>query len=288
MEIIKFQAGQVLAHIRHDLREIPSSKTYKNESIDPALTHLNYSLIDRGKNAEEVNAYRLKLEKEIFKFNRKNLVHAVEVAIQCPSDCPEDQKEAFFQESFNFICSTLPMGEKCVFVAQVHRDEKYYTPSGEMISKDHLHIMYVPAVPDTKHENFEYKMCADQLTRKASLNELHPALQRHLNHMNINATVIKKKKSDGKTISLSVKQLKALTKNTGITLNKSITIDELAHILVENVQLKEKNKMLEQEIEQINSQNDKQFNWDHTDNVWDFDNASSNSKIQEWESEKEW
>lgn len=288
MEIIKFQSGQVLAHIRHDLREIPSNKTYKNESIDSTLTHLNYSLINRGKNAEEVNAYRLKLEKEIFKFNRKNLVHAVEVAIQCPADCPEDQKEAFFQESFNFICSTLPMGEKCVFVAQVHRDEKYYTPSGEMISKDHLHIMYVPAVPDTKHENFEYKMCADQLTRKSSLNELHPALQRHLNHKNINATVIKKKKSDGKTISLSVKQLKALTKNTGITLNKSITIDELAHILVENVQLKEKNKVLEQEIEQINSQNDKQFNWDHTDNVWDFDNASANSEIQEWESEKEW
>lgn len=288
MEIIKFQSGQVLAHIRHDLREIPSNKTYKNESIDSTLTHLNYSLINRGKNAEEVNAYRLKLEKEIFKFNRKNLVHAVEVAIQCPADCPEAQKEAFFQESFNFICSTLPMGEKCVFVAQVHRDEKYYTPSGEMISKDHLHIMYVPAVPDTKHENFEYKMCADQLTRKASLNELHPALQRHLNHMNINATVIKKKKSDGKTISLSVKQLKALTKNTGITLNKSITIDELAHILVENVQLKEKNKALEQEIEQINRQSDKQFNWDHTDNVWDFDNASTNSEIQEWESEKEW
>lgn len=233
-EITKFGASEVAFHIKHDLREIPEGKDYGNESIIPEKSKDNYSLLDRCQTAAEANKYRKEIEKECFSYNRKNLVHAVEVVVQCPADCPPEQKEAFFRESYNYICSTLPIGERCVFVAEVHVDEKHYSPAGEMISKDHLHVMYVPGVPDTKHDGFDYKLCADELTKRAKLREFHPGLQAHLDSQGIKATVYSKKEGDGKTIGLSVKQLKEITEKTGLKIDKSITVDQLAEILKVN------------------------------------------------------
>ena len=233
-EITKFGASEVAFHIKHDLREIPEGKDYGNESIIPEKSKDNYSLLDRFQTAAEADKYRKQIEKECFSYNRKNLVHAVEVVVQCPADCPPEQKEAFFRESYNYICSTLPMGERCVFVAEVHVDEKHYSPTGEMISKDHLHVMYVPGVPDTKHDGFDYKLCADELTKRAKLREFHPGLQSYLDSHGIKATVYSKKEGDGKTIGLSVKQLKEITEKTGLKIDKSITVDQLAEILKVN------------------------------------------------------
>ena len=235
-ELTKFGASEVAYHIKHDLRELPDGKNYSNEAIDPSLSGENYSLLDdRCQTASEANKYRKEIEKEVFKYNRKNLVHAVEIAVQCPSDCPAEQKEAFFLETYKYICSTLPMGERCVFVAQVHADERHYSPSGEMISKDHLHVMYVPAVKDSKHDGYEYRLCADQLTKRARLKEFHPSLQKHLDDAGIHATVFRKKEGDGESIGLSVSQLKELTKKTGVALDHSLTIDELSNIINTNV-----------------------------------------------------
>lgn len=235
-------------HIRHDLRQLPNGKVCSNKAIDTNLTNQNYSLVNRGKNFSEVNNYRKNIEEEIFKYNRKNLVHAVEVVIQCPDDCPEEQKEDFFKESYNYICSKLPMGERCVFVAEVHKDEKHYAPDGTMISKDHLHIMYVPAVKDNKHEGYEYKLCADALTKKSQLRKMHPELQAYLKSKGINATV--HRKSDGKRISLTVEQLKEITATTGIKLDRSITINEFEKMVTANRELEHlKNKVIDLENE---------------------------------------
>ena len=247
-EITKFGASEVAFHIKHDLREIPAGKDYGNESIIAEKSKDNYSLLDRCKTAAEANKYRKQIEKECFSYNRKNLVHAVEVVVQCPADCPPEQKKAFFRESYNYICSNLPMGEKCVFVAEVHVDEKHYSPSGEMISKDHLHVMYVPAVPDKKHEGFDFKLCADELTKRAKLREFHPGLQAHLDSQGINATVYSKKDSDGKTIGLSVKQLKEITEKTGLKIDKSITVNQLAEILSTNHDITIHDKQLKTQL----------------------------------------
>ena len=250
MELIKYQASKVLYYIRHNMRQLPPGKQHGNESIDPSLSCNNYSLIDRGSTFHKVNQYRKKLEKETFKYNRKNLVHAIEVIIQCPADCPSEQKEDFFKESYNYICSTLPIGEKCVFLATVHKDEKHYAPDGTLISKDHLHIMYVPAIPDKKHEGYEYRLCADQLTKKADLHRMHAGLQNHLDKAGIKATAYHKKTSGGKTIGLSVAALKELTKRTGIKLDHSLTLEELASIISANIVQGKKLEVLQNELQQ--------------------------------------
>ena len=255
-ELTKFKSAETAPHIRHDLRELPPGKSYGNEAIDPSLSGCNYSLLEgRCQSFREANAYRKDLEKEIFHYKRKDLVHAVEIVVQCPADCPEAQKEAFFRETYSYICSTLPMGERCVFVAQVHVDEKHYSPTGEMISKDHMHVMYVPAVKDSKHDGYEYKLCADALTKKARLKEFHPGLQDHLDKAGIDATVYRKKTGGGKAVSLSVDQLKELTEKTGITIDHSLTVDELSSIIKSNIhkdwQLTELKIELEETKEQL-------------------------------------
>lgn len=236
-EIIKWNASQVLPIIRHNMRHLEDGNSGGNDAIQPELTSKNYSLINRGKTCKEINQYRKNIEKECFKYNRKNLVHAVEVVVQCPSDCPPEKKEEFFRESFEHICEGLPMGKKCVFVAEVHTDEKVFAPDGTLISKDHLHVMYVPAVPDLKHDTFQYKLCADELTKKATLREFHPALQKRLDEKGIHATVYSKKNDGGKTIGLSVKQLKEITEKSGVTIDHSLTVDELSKIISQNVEL---------------------------------------------------
>jgi len=242
----KWKSQQVLPIIRHNLRRLEDGSNKSNKDIKPELTAQNYALINRGTTCKEVNQYRKSIAKECFKYNRKNLVHAVEIVVQCPADCPPEQHTLFFQECFEHICSTLPMGKKCVFVAEVHQDEKYFTPNGTMISKDHLHIMFVPAVLDNKHDNFQYRLCADALTKRGDMHKFHPTLQAHLHKKGIQATVYRKKEGDGKSISLSVKQLKEITEKTGIVLNASITADKLAKMLVSTITLNKLKQVLEQ------------------------------------------
>lgn len=98
MELKKYHANQVLHIIRHNMRALP---TYGNSSIVPELVGKNEELISRGKTPEEVNEYRKNLEKEIFKYNRKNLVHAVSVVIQCPDDCPAEEEENFSRSAIS-------------------------------------------------------------------------------------------------------------------------------------------------------------------------------------------
>lgn len=245
MELIKYGKTEILAHIKHDLRQLPEGKSYGNESVDLNLSNQNYSLLDRGKTAKEVNQYRKDFESKIFKYNRKNLVHAVELVIQCPNDCPPEQHEAFFQTAFDWYCNNyLPAGKDCVFVAEIHRDEHKWveTPEGlKDISKEHLHLAYVPAIPaGEKHPNFEYRLNADVLTKKAILREMHPSLQTALDEAGIKATVFQKKSGDGKAVTLTVKQLKEITNKTGVVIDHTLTVDELANILSKNVELSKK------------------------------------------------
>lgn len=262
-EITKWQSSQVYSILRHNMRNCIDGHAASNKSIVSKLTPENYSLIDRGNTCKEINKYRKDLEKECFKYNRKNIVHALEMVIQCPADCPAEQQEDFFRESFNYVCSTLPMGEKCVFVATVHRDERYYSPDGELLSKNHLHIMYVPAIKDVKHEGYKYKLCADALTKRAKLKALHPGLQAHLDSKGIHATVYQKKETDGKAIGLTAKQLKQLTEATGVSFTKSLTLNDLADIVKENQSLKKEVATLRSELKnQKTKKSSYKFGWE--------------------------
>lgn len=245
MASIEKHAGDTMYYIRHNCRELPAGKYHGNEQIDRSRSSENYSLIDRGQTAEEINNYRHEIENDIFKYNRKDLVHSIEVCMTLPRDCPPEQERAFFNESYKYLCSTLPMGERCVFQAQVHKDEG---------GQPHLHVMYVPAVPDQKHEGYDYRLCADALTKRGALKTFHPNYQKWLDDAGIKATV-SSGITGGKNISVS--ELKSLTKEYNITLddikNFSQTREINQNLIKENEILKEKVSSLEKTIEELRS-----------------------------------
>ena len=236
-EIKKFTSG-IGNRIGHNKREIPPGKSYQNKDIKPELSKYNISIFSRGTKAE-TEKYRKQLEKTIFKYNRKNLIHACEFVIQLPYDCPKEQQHDFSKECLNFLKEKyLPAGEKCILSADVHRDEWKMAKDGTRISKDHMHVMFVPLVKDTKHPEYDFKLCADQLTKRAVFKSLHQNLQRYLDGKGIQATVVSKNPGDGKNIGLSVKQMKEITNKTGIVIDKPITVEEFAKILQENRDIK--------------------------------------------------
>ena len=185
-----------------------------------------------------MNKYRKQIEKEVFQYNRKNLIHSVEVVVTLPTDCPPEQEEAFFSESYKYIVSTLPMGERCVFLAEVHKDEGRIEKDGKTVveAPPHMHLMYVPAVSDEKHDGYKYKLCADQLTKRAKLKEFHPNYQKWLDDAGIKATV-NSGVTGGKNVSVSA--LKALTKETGLTLSEVKQLQQKVKLLEDKLKATE-------------------------------------------------
>lgn len=209
--IEKYSTG-IVGVIKHNIREFKDGVCRTNSDVNPSKSKENYSIIRRGETAKEIEQYRKKIEEECFHYNRKNIVHANEIVITLPKNCPADQEKLFFQESYNYVCSTLPMHDKCIFLAEVHVDEN-------SVGMPHMHIMYVPAVKnDTgKHSDFDYRLCSDQLTKRPVLLKWHDNYQTWLNKAGVSATV-KNGATSGRGIS--VKAMKEITQETGLTLQQ--------------------------------------------------------------------
>ena len=103
----------------------------------------------------------------------------------------------------------------------------------------HLHVMYVPAVPDTKHDGFDYKLNSDLLTRRNILLTWHSSYQSWLDNAGISATVASGVTS-GKGIS--VKAMKEVTKATGLS------YEQIQTLKIENERLHEELKNKEHEL----------------------------------------
>ena len=231
--IEKYTTG-IVGVVKHNIREYKTDYCPTNEELDFSKSNENYSLIRRGDTAKEIERYRKSIEKEIFSYNRKNLVHAVEVVTTLPADCPKEQEKDFFNETLNYISSTLPMGERCIFLAEVHADEGKITKNGQFMyeGQKHLHVMYVPAAYDTKHEGYEYRLCADELTKRPILKNWHKNYQKWIDDAGIHATV-----SSGVTTAsgISVKALKELTKATGYTFDQIMDLSKTNEYLQSKV-----------------------------------------------------
>lgn len=222
--IKKYHAG-ILGVIKHNIREFRNGTCPINMEVDPERTKENYSIIRRGNTAKQIDRYRRQVENECFHYNRKNIVRANEVVCTLPTDCPPDQEKAFFEESFRYICSTLPMGEKCVFLAEVHCDEGRVLKDGAAVVQGakHLHVMYVPAVPDAKHEAYQFKLCSDALTKRPILKKWHANYQKWMDDAGVHAIV-----ASGVTSGrgISVKSLKEISKETGLSLDQIKSLEK--------------------------------------------------------------
>lgn len=236
--IEKYSTG-IVGVIKHNIREFQDGKCPTNMEVDPLKKSENYSLIRRGETAKEIEKYRKKVMQEVFHYKRKNIVLCNEVVCTLPTDCPPEQEKLFFEESYKYICSTLPMGEKSVILAEVHCDEGKVLKDGVTVAEGakHLHVMYIPAVPDHKHEGYNFRLCSDELTKRAVLKQWHPNYQKWLDDAGVKATVASGVTS-GKGIS--VKSLKEISKETGLSLEQIKSLEKENQQLYQKLQEREK------------------------------------------------
>ena len=234
----KYSTG-IVGEIKHNIREFKDGICPTNENINPEKISDNSYIIRRGETAAEIEKYRKEVMKEVFHYKRKNIVYCNEIVCTLPKDCTPEQEELFFQESYNYICSTLPMGERCIFLAEIHRDEGKILKDGVTVvqGQAHMHVMYIPAVPDTKHSGYDFRLCSDELTRRSIMLQWHKKYQAWMDAAGVNATVASGVTS-GKGIS--VKSLKEITKQTGLSLDQIKGLEKENQKLQEQLQQKEK------------------------------------------------
>lgn len=255
--IEKYSKG-IVGLIKHNLREFKDGTCPTNAEVDPTQKNANYSLIRRGNTAKEIELYRKQVMQEIFHYNRKNIVLCNEVVCTLPADCSPEQENMFFKETYNYICSTLPMGEKSIILAEVHKDEGVIIQDGKILVQGlpHLHVMYIPAVPaGNKHPDFQFRLCSDELTKRPVLKQWHPNYQKWLDNAGVKATV-----SSGVTSGkgISVKALKEITKETGLSLDQIKNLDR------ENQILRQKISEYEHELQETHSKIHEYEKWKNT------------------------
>jgi hypothetical protein len=317
LDFNKYQLKDIAKILRHNLRRFSDGRGKSNEDIVPELTPQNYSLVNRGHSVADAKKYFNQLEEEIFHYNRSNVIHAIEWIVTMSKDCPAEEEQHFFETAYHYFTDSLPLGERCVICAEVHKDERFTNKAtGEIVSKPaHMHFMYVPAVKISEKEKIrlkerevnrqlkeevkrqittpllrrslkktgmtqdevdqavadltadirnkiaaetripDYKLCADALTKRHQLLKVHPGLQSALDKAGIKATIYTPKKPGTSYIHLSGKQLKQITKATGIVVNHSLTAEELSKI-INSVSVKEEQLLQkENELQKVLSDN---------------------------------
>lgn len=107
MDFNKYQKGDTVKVLKHNLRRFSDGKSASNKDIIPELTYQNYSIIDRGNSVKEVKEYFDQLEKNIFHYDRKDVVHSVEWIVTMPKDCPTEDERHFFETAHHFFADLL-------------------------------------------------------------------------------------------------------------------------------------------------------------------------------------
>ena len=159
----KFTHTAVRNQLRHIYREIQNNA---NEDIDQSRTEQNYSLIQRDISDYD---YYLKRKSELYCYNRSDTKTCAGWVISAPKNLDQSQQKEFFQCVHNFLVEKY--SEENVISSVCHLDEE--TP--------HLHFLFMGVVQDTKHAEFEEKLCMSAILTRSSLRNFHPELQSYLN-----------------------------------------------------------------------------------------------------------
>ena len=104
--------------------------------------------------------------------------------------------------------------------------------------------------------DYEYKLCADALTKISDLLKVHPGLQKTLDDTGIKATVWHGN-TGANYIHLSGKQLKEITKLCGKTITHSMTVEELSELISSNIKLEKQVSVLRDDLKLKDAQIEK-------------------------------
>ena len=233
----------------------------KDDDVVNPITRENYftnrSLIQKL----EYKHYKAR-KSEVFCYNRSDINTLINFVITCPSQLTsENDIDKFFDSTVSFLSQRY--GSSNLISAVRHFDENE-------IGREHLHISLIPICPIDKEEllskrnhvkameNYDEKISANDVITRHDIKTLHRDFQKYIDSTGLKCSLVTKPEGSGKSINLSVEQLKEITSKTGITIDKPITIEEFANMLsinreikIVDAKLKEKIKKLEKENSQL-------------------------------------
>ena len=274
--IEKFTESMTYSMLRHNARECIS---YANKDIDKSRTKLNYKLPGNHDGLSDIEYFK-KVCDESYIYGRgtdreKDAIKSFGLTITLPKDIEGSfEKEKLF---FNGVHQFLQERYGTVICSFIHKDEAGSLPHLQSIiiptmKLDHDLVRYKTI--KTKHaiktesgqylfekkfkldENgnkipvknyakmtdlYDKKISAKDVVNQIELKHLHGDLQTYLSDHGIEGTVVK---GGSNGINLSVKQLKEFTSKTGIKLDHTLTVDEVASILTSNIEKDKKIQLL--------------------------------------------
>ncbi len=318
MHVEKYPDSAVSNQQRHNNRLIINDK---NSDIDIKKTQqFNYSLTPYIKDIprEQYFDRRAEIKKreydyykqrksEVYCYNRADIKTMAGYVVTLPNEINNQiDEERFFKATVDFFSNRY--GAENIISATVHKDES-------KLGSPHMHLDFMPIckidhdklMAKKNHckamENYQEKISANDVLTKRDLQTLHTDLQRYLDSNGIKGRVLVNPEGDGKTVNLSVAQLKEITKKTGIVIDKPMTIEQFSKMLVEQQNIKIVDHKLEQKIQQLEKENaqlqeqvkalekqiehQKEHTWGHT-NEWGHNNGWGHTIDQEQEVTHTW
>jgi len=288
--IAKFTDSACNNELRHNNRLIVHDK---NTDIDPERTKQNYSLTPyisipksdyykkRGDIRKQEYDHYQQRKKELYCYNRSDVKTMAGCIVTLPKEISAAAEQAdFFKSVTDFLSERY--GSPNVVSVTIHYDEGRLvtqklsggnTVETFLVGQPHLHFNWIPACRIdhaalsakshhcTGMDHYNEKISANDVINKKDLQTLHKDLQKYLKDHGVSGQVLLKKVGEGKSLNLTVSQLKELSDRTGSVIDQSLSIEKLADILNENRDLEIRNKELETQIASLARDHERNNTW---------------------------
>lgn len=239
-----------------------------NTEIDMNLHHLNKNMTPEcGSTKKEILNHYRERKKQLYCYNRPDMVTALEWTITAPDGLTEQQRMQFFDASLDYLRQTY--GSENIITSFVHANEGIKDLDGSVIYGHwHMHTLLIPVAeiknPKRIHKDFTEKICNKEVCTLKHLKNWHKNFQAYCDeHLPFKAQVYMGGKTGGK--SRSVNEIKADTKYQ-----------------MEHQRVLELEKELQQLRDQLNAQHE--HTWGNT-STWGNSQSWGNTNTME---EKLW
>lgn len=246
---------------------------------------------------------------ELYCYNRKDVNTMVNVVVTLPKELTsENDIDLFFDKTVSFISERY--GSENLISAVRHADEKE-------IGREHIHVSFIPAceidheklIAKKNHvkamEDYKEKISANDVITKRDIQTVHRDFQKYIDDAGLKCKVVTKLEGSGKSINLSVEQLKEITNKTGITIDKPITIDDFVEMVTRNreieivdsklkakvEELEKENSALREKVQSLEKQLEHQHTWQRSQeppSSWGHDRNNGWGASRETEVERKW
>lgn len=242
--------GHMLKHYERSRDEKGELVKYKNQDINPELTHLNYNLAKEDQPLPQLDFVEEKM-KSYRCLNRKNVNVLIDWVVTLPAEMNEksdDEKRKFFEKTYEFLKERY--GVENVVSAYVHMDE----------TQPHMHFAFIPVMFDRKRNCLKFN--AKEVGSRKDLLTFHDDIDKYLEKEMGYRTGVRNGVTE---LNMSIEELKKLQKKMNqvdkkldeipkIEPKKTITGHyknaEIDAILAENQLLKQKQVLQNESIKQ--------------------------------------